>query len=323
MTYIKLLRWLPLLGIFILLNCFITNSLQAQQISVIASLDTNKILIGGQTKLNLTATTSITQHLQWPVLKDSIQKIEIVNIGKVDTTLSADKKFATYTQSITITCFDSGFKAIAPIQFAYKIVNDTTTQRLGTDALLLQVQGLVVDTTLAIKDIKPPLEIPFSIIDFVKEYWPYFAAILAIIAFIIWWFKFRKKSTAAIPDAKPEPTRPADVIAIEQLQQLEQKKLWQEGSTKLYHSELADIVRTYLENRYSIMAMELTTEETLAGLKILDQGNKEKLKQLLVLADFVKFAKAEPIHFENELSLKHAYEFVKSTKATTVKTDIK
>lgn len=322
MTYIKLLRWLPVLGIFILLNCFITNNLQAQQVSVIASLDTNKILLGGQTKLNLTATTSITQHLQWPILKDSIQKIEIIKFGKIDTILSADKKFATYTQSLTITCFDSGYKAIAPIQFSYKTANDTTTQRIGTDALLLQVQGLVVDTTLAIKDIKPPLEIPFSIIDFVKEYWPYFAAVLAILAFIIWWFKFRKKPTS-LAAVKLEPTRPADVIALEQLQQLEQKKLWQEGATKLYHSELSDIVRTYLEHRYTIMAMELTTEETLAGLKILDQGNKEKLKQLLVLADFVKFAKAEPIHFENELSLKHAYEFIKSTKATTIKTDIK
>ena len=297
----------------LIVTSLLAMGLQAQQMSVIASLDTNKILIGEQTKLKFSATTSPDYKLIWPILKDSISKIEIVNIGKIDTSFSTDKKFITYTQALTITCFDSGFRTIPPFQFGYKIANDTTKQFLLSDALLLQVTGLVVDTTKAIKEIKPPLGIPFSIVDFVKDNWPYITGILAIVAFLLWWFVFRKKPVADAIKEKPTPTRPANVIALEQLNVLEKKKLWQDGSYKLYHSELADIVRTYIENRYSIMAMELTTDETVQGLKTLNPVDKEKLIQLLTLADLVKFAKAQPIHYENELSLKNAYEFVRQT----------
>lgn len=298
---------------FLLIATLATISLQAQQMSVMASLDTNKILIGEQTKLKLSATTAPDYKMVWPILKDSIFKIEIVTAGKLDTSYSADKKFITYAQSFTITCFDSGFKAIPPFQFGYQVGTDTTKQFMASEAMLLQVAGLVVDTTKAIKEIKPPLEIPFSIIDFVKEYWPYIVGVLAIIGILLWWFVLRKKSVVEAPKEKPTPTRPADVIALEQLSVLEKKKLWQEGSYKLYHSELSDILRTYIEHRYNIMAMELTTDETLQGLKKLAPTEKEKLTQLLVLADLVKFAKAQPIHFENELSLKNAFEFVRQT----------
>lgn len=299
--------------VILLLATFATIKLQAQQMSVMASLDTNKILIGEQTSLKLSATTTPDYKLQWPVLKDSIYKIEIVSAGKIDTSYSEDKKFITYAQAFTITCFDSGFKAIPPFQFGYQIGKDTTKQFMASDAMLLQVAGVIVDTTKAIKEIKPPLEIPFSILDFVKEYWPYIIGILAILGILLWWFIFRKKSVVEAPKEKPTPTRPADVIALEQLNILEKKKLWQDGSYKLYHSELADIVRTYIENRYSIMAMELTTDETIRGLNTLNPVDKEKLIQLLTLADLVKFAKAQPIHYENELSLKNAYDFVRQT----------
>ncbi len=286
---------------------------KAQQISVIASLDTNKILIGEQTKLKLTTTATPDYKIIWPILKDSIQKIEIVSNGKIDTSFSADKKFVTYTQALTITCFDSGFRAIPTYQFGYQIGKDTSKQFIISEALLLHVIGLVVDTTKAIKEIKPPLEIPFSIIDFLKEYWPYIVGILVVAAFLLWWFVFRKKPVIQAVKEKPTPTRPADVIAIEQLKLLEQKKLWQEGAYKIYHSQIADIVRTYIEHRYGLMAMELTTDEILQGLKTLADSHKEILSQLLVLADLVKFAKAQPIHYENELSLKNAYEFVRQT----------
>jgi hypothetical protein len=40
----------------------------------------------------------------------------------------------------------------------------------------------------------------------------------------------------------------------------------------------------------------------------------DKLRQILRLADFVKFAKLHPLPDENNLSLSNAYEFVNQTK---------
>ena len=61
--------------------------------------------------------------------------------------------------------------------------------------------------------------------------------------------------------------------------------------------------------------MELTTDEILANFRHVDINaeTKGKLKQLLSLADMVKFAKAKPIVSEHELSLKNAYDFVRET----------
>lgn len=293
---------------------------QAQDISVVTTLDTNKILIGGQTKLKIVATAKTNYQLQWPSLKDSLGKIEIVQRSAIDTSYSQDKSYATYAQSLTITCFDTGYKAIEPITIKYYVGQDSLLKKdISSDALLLHVMGLQVDTSQAIQAIKPPLDIPFSFLDFVEEYKTEIGLsvlVLLVLGGLIWWFFIRKKQAQEKPQA-PVIIKPADEIALEDLAKLELKKLWQEGSYKQYYIELSDIIRTYIENRYDIPAMEQTTDETITSLRLLQPIYKEKLLQILVLADQVKFAKAQPLSFENEASIKYAYEFVKSTTAVT------
>lgn len=320
MNRLKLLR--NILTIIISALYFIISlpTLKAQQISANASIDTNKIWIGGQTNLKLSVTANSTTKIKWPILKDSIQKIELISIGKIDTSYSTDKKFTTYAQSIVITSFDTGFKAIPPVVFHYSQLPDTNKIPIETQALLLHVKGIQVDTTQAIKAIKPPLAISFSLIDFLVEYWYYLLAIALLIGIAIWWLKFRKSTPKTKIELPSEPLKPAHEIALEQLKILEDKKLWQTGSYKSYHSELTDILRTYIEGRYTIMAMELTSEEILKSLRNLDPTNTEKLSQILLLADFVKFAKGIPIHYENELSLRNAYDFINSTMITSTTT---
>ena len=63
------------------------------------------------------------------------------------------------------------------------------------------------------------------------------------------------------------------------------------------------------------MAMELTSDEIMLIMRsqVIDNVSKDRLKQILSLADYVKFAKAQPIDVENELTLNNAFEFVKGT----------
>lgn len=74
-------------------------------------------------------------------------------------------------------------------------------------------------------------------------------------------------------------------------------------------------MRVYIEGRYNIAAMELTTDEimTIMRSQVIDNLSKDKLRQVLSLADYVKFAKAQPIDVENELTLSNAFDFVKGT----------
>ena len=49
-------------------------------------------------------------------------------------------------------------------------------------------------------------------------------------------------------------------------------------------------------------------------LLAIDAESKEKLRQLLLLGDLVKFAKEQPLPAENEMSLTNAYDFITGTK---------
>ena len=98
-------------------------------------------------------------------------------------------------------------------------------------------------------------------------------------------------------------------------EQLKQEEIWQQGDVKKYYSELTEIVRAYIQNRWMIPALEFTSYEILehAFIKQIDATENEKLVYLLRLADLVKFAKAMPYLSEHELSFINAIQFVDST----------
>jgi hypothetical protein len=104
-------------------------------------------------------------------------------------------------------------------------------------------------------------------------------------------------------------------VALEQLDTLRLKKLWQNGETKEYYSELTDILRMYIEQQFDIHAAEMTTDEILFNMKPIDINRKvvNKLSDILMIADLVKFAKAFPSPLDNEQVFNHSIDFVQET----------
>ncbi len=294
---------------------FFANNLNAQ--TAAAALDTNTILIGDQINLNLSFTSPASYKVFWPLLNDTItDKIEIIEKSKIDTSFSKNKKQLFLTQKIKITSFDSGYYAIPPFKFEYKKVNDTITHFKETNTLLLNVQTIPVDTTKVIKDIKAPLEAPVTF----KEILPWLLAAVAAILItllIIYYIRKRRKAEPLLK-LRARPKRPSYEIALEELEKLKERKLWQSGKIKEYHTALTDIIRNYIDSRFSIHAVEMTSEEILDSVNEakIDEDAKSKLRQLLVLADLVKFAKEHPLPEEHNLSLSNAIDFVKKTILT-------
>ncbi len=304
---------------YILIFTFSCAFLQAQQTVVSASIDTNSILIGEQAKIELSISYKVnkgTISIQLPQLYDTINEhIEIVHQSPIDTII--DKNDITsfkQTKQITITSFDSGYYAIPPFKF---IVNKDT---LVTEPILFKVNTVSVDTTKAIFDINKPLEEPFSFVDWLKDNWPWIAGgiiLIAIIIFLIYYFKNKKPAPVKeeiIPDV------PIHIITLQRLEEIKKQKLWQSGKVKQYHSEISEVLRSYLEGRYQIKALEVTTNEILHSLRLqnISQELMNKLSQTLVLADLVKFAKEKPLPNEHEISLLNTIEFVNSTKLIIV-----
>ena len=85
-------------------------------------------------------------------------------------------------------------------------------------------------------------------------------------------------------------------------------------------TELTDILRTYLYRRFGINAMEMTSRQILAAISA-DKETKDKkplVRQILDMADFVKFAKVRPLPADNIQSYENAVKFVEDTKPVPV-----
>jgi hypothetical protein len=184
-----------------------------------------------------------------------------------------------------------------------------------TEPLFFSVHTLAIDTTLAIKDIKEPLSAPITI----REALPYIIGALLIFGiivgsiFLIQYLRNKRKPKSII---KEKPKIPAHVIALEMLNKLWQKKLYQSGYVKQYYSELSDIARTYIEHRWDVTAMEMVSSEIIIALSDLEIPVEamQKLKQTLYLSDMVKFAKANPLPDESSICYQNIVDFVQMTK---------
>jgi len=303
-----------LLVIFLFSNKLIAQS----EIHATAKLDSTKMRLGEQAHLHLTVSVPSDAQVTFPAIPDSIHKLEIVQRSKIDTTKSANGKFATYHQSLTVTGFDSGYFVIEPMTFFYQKKGSINKDSVSTEAMLIQVQTVPVDTTKEIKDIKPPVDVPFTF----REAIPYILGGLAIIAAIIIISRYLKNRKRKPVEVKRKiPSRPAHEIALEELRKIEAQKLWQQGFYKLYQSAVADTIRAYIEHRFAIPALELPSDETLEHFKRnhITPEAFEKLRQIFMLADMVKFAKAIPVGSENELSMQQAIDFVMLTKPVAQK----
>src|SRR6185295_16717775 len=82
--------------------------------------------------------------------------------SKIDTSKSPDGKSATYHQSLTVTGFDSGYYVVEPMTFYYQQKGSTVRDSVLSEAFLVQIETVPVDTTKDIKDIKPPVEVPLN-----------------------------------------------------------------------------------------------------------------------------------------------------------------
>ncbi|MEI6884738.1 MAG: hypothetical protein WCO02_09630 [Bacteroidota bacterium] len=304
------------IGIICIVFLLMTGSPSfAQDVSVSAKFDTAAMLIGDHVGLRLQFNGPAGVRVEWPVFNDTILgNIIIIGRSKIDSSFTPDKKTLTLKQELNITCFDSGFYTLPQIPFRYRLLPDTSVKTTSTGLSMLMVHTLKVDTTIAIKPIKGPIGIPLTF----REILPYLLiglAVIAIVLALVWYLKKRKKNEPLItlrPKVRLQPYEKA----LQGLEKLRVKKLWQEGHVKEYHSELTDILRNYIEEGFNIPALESTTYEIMEQMKARQGFSKqvlEKVNHLLQTADMVKFAKSIPLPQENDAALKTGIEFINDT----------
>ncbi|HNU77230.1 MAG: hypothetical protein WBK43_03055 [Prolixibacteraceae bacterium] len=291
-----------------------TVRVTGQPVKATALIDSSRILIGDQVNLRVELEKPSTLQSGFIQVPDTLSgKIEILERSPIDTTFLDDKSIR-LVQNFRITCFDSGEYRIPPLRV--DLLLPDRLDSIFTNDLVLKVLTLEIDTTRGPADIKMPYDAPLTL----KEVIPYIMGIIlaATLLFLILYSVRRKKRNLPLFIKPEKPKEPPHIIALRELDRIKEEKLWQKDKVKAFYSEVTAVLRTYIENRFGIHAMEQTTGEIIASFNTRGDLIQEKtlgyLQQILPTADLVKFAKYQPLPDDHNLTLINAYFFVNETK---------
>ena len=303
-------------------------SVQAQKFSAHATVQPSEILIGEQALINLQVIAPKDKEILFPVYQDSIVGgLEVLSMGNADTTITDNVK--TINVKYLVTSFDStlyfipsmpvsdGIDTVFSNSFGLKVtapeLKDSTLaylEKMNTG----QTDSIDFDA-LQLNDIKPIQKLPFSWKDFLGLLWiPLIILLLLAIVGTIIYLIIRKNKKGYF--FTPPPVLPAHVRAMKSLDKIKTEKLWQQERHKEFYTQLTDVLRRYIHERYGVNSLEMTSGEILNIIRTKAEEDSvyENLKQVLTVADLVKFAKHKPFIDENDLSMMNAYFFVNQTK---------
>lgn len=242
--------------------------------------------------------------------------VEVSSRPLADTTDLGNERIQ-INRDIIVQSFDSGMYVIPA--FKYVIGKDT----FSSNELTLKVLPVKVDSLTTIHDLKPIAEAPFFFSDYLPEFlvdywWLILLVILLIATGVYAYFKWFKKGE--LPLKKKVKVIPPYDEAIMKLTQLKSEHLWEAGQEKEYFTRLTDILRNYIDRRFEINAMEMTSRQIIEVLRKNEETMpvNEQLSKILEMADFVKFAKMRPLPEDNEVAYQRALNFVNETKPVEI-----
>lgn len=300
-------------GILFLLIASMFLSLESIGQEIQTKSDKKQYNIGDVIELTFSVPIQKGQHVDLIYNKENSDTLELQST-KIDTVQNNGKTFLACKQ--TYMGFIPGVIALGDsVLVRYSVDTNETILRLQPAEIeILQYQ---IDTLKTeIKDIKPLVEEPFSI----KEILPLIYLILGIVALIVGLYFLVKYLRNRPKEDKPQIVQkkqiPPHIKALKSLEDLRLKRLSEQGLKKQYYSELSEIVWIYLEERFSITACEMTTEEILEQMKMYSEistSDFENLKKMFFISDLVKFAKYESDDFADKNAWNVSKDFVNNT----------
>lgn len=219
-----------------------------------------------------------------------------------------EQSTGSYRQALRFSVFDTGYIKLPPLLLI--VGQGASADSLYSNDIAVEIFGITLDST-GLAPIKAIVREPMNFRDFI----PVLVVLVAGLALLALLFLRKRKSVEQVVVIKVK--EPAHEIALRDLNELKEKKLWQQGKIKAYQSELTHIIRAYLEDRFDIPALESTTGDIVAALDqntSLEQEPKAAVEEVLNMADLIKFAKAIPNVEVHDLFMKKAESFVRTTK---------
>lgn len=276
----------------LVLFVFATSFANAQEVRVDIFAEPDSLRVGDVLKLTFEIKHDAEIQLQLPDLRISLLPIEvgepiISREENHDGVLTERFEFEAFL-------FDTGTVVIPSQKIVYWNESDSSNRKtIYTDSLWIYVKSVLTADAQEIRDIKEPVEIPQPFGHWMLVFGIMVAIAILAVAYYLW---RKRNNKPIIPFKKPFIIKPAHEIALKALFKLEKENLIEKEKISPYFTELSKILREYIENRYFLKALEMTTTE------MLDAIEKERLydvigdtvKSVLTESDLVKFARFKP-----------------------------
>lgn len=304
--YLKLKRFVIIT--FTLLSTLMANA----QVQVEAKIDSIAIFIGQQTQMVVNVTAKRNSRIQFPTFQRSqyiTPGVEVLCSAPADTSMT-DNDMMTVSKSFTLTSFDEKLYAIPGM----KVKVDG--KEYQANQLALKVVTLDVDT-LHPNQFFPPKDVqdnPFDWKEWAPAFWLSLVVLILCVVFVYLVIRL-KQNKPIVMHIKVIKIEPPHKKALNAIDKLRSERTTSADDQKTYYTQLTDVIRQYIADRFGFNAKEMTSSEILFRLKENgDQKMIDELKELFTTADLVKFAKYSTLLNENDLNLVNAVKFIDQTK---------
>jgi hypothetical protein len=303
-------------GFLLLTGILAWIPLQAQVnkplIEVNSSVDTAVITIGDRITYTLTIEHKSGMRVEQPGAGVNLGQFEIKDYKIFEPVKKGDYLFLKYEYVISV--FDTGTFTIPPFPVAYFPADSMGAYKIiEASPVNIYVRSVITDDQRELRDIRPPVSIPF---DYVFLFSMLAVVILLVLAGYFGYILYKRRKEKGFLFRAPEPPRPAHEVALQAIDLLLKRNLLEQGAHKEFYSELSEIIRRYIEGRYFVPALEETSYEILQEIREQDIADElvRLLDEFLTISDLVKFARYIPDQQENEKVVEQAVRFVEDTK---------
>ncbi|MCM1337018.1 MAG: cell wall anchor protein [Candidatus Amulumruptor caecigallinarius] len=283
-------------------------------VTVKAELDSAQLLMGRVTTLNVTLIKPVTEAGSLVIPADTMAtNVEVVGEASADTSRLGNG-LAEIRRRIVLQSFDSGLYTLRPVLFV-----TSRGDTIASGRPVLKVNPVAVDTLTTIHDYADVQDGERHFWDWLPDFltdWGLWAllALLVVVGGIILYFRYIRKGKLPLAPRKKE--EPPYELAVRRLNELKARHLCEAGREKEYYTDLTDILRTYIDSRFHINAMEMTSTQILRALESNADTRmpRRHVERVLEVADFVKFAAQRPLPDDNVKAFDSAMQFVEDTR---------
>lgn len=278
-------------------------------------MDSTSFLIGDQVSMQIIVNVPVGNTVTFPILGEvfDIEKIEIIE--EKDRELIKGDVNDTYKQTVTLTAWEPGSYQIPELTFAYK-QNDVLVEIKSAALMLTVLSPQVTGDSTYVADIKTILAEEANFLDYLHYFFTHpvvLAILILLLAFLVFYAFMQYKN-----EAKIVPPKTPEEIALEQLEILKANNYLEQNQFKTFHTSISFILRTYINKRFEIMALERPASEFMPKIKghnLLKKSLFEEFQTVIEHADLIKYAKASPLDVANKKALSFCYQLVESVQA--------